>query len=194
MPPTSNLALRSTGPAGAGPHIAVTTPDTRRDAAAPGRQRTRNVEGNSRLTAIVGIVILPLFVVAFITGKLATSGALDVHVAIGLVVAAPISVKLASVTYRMASYYRGIAAYRHRGRPSNPRRLLGGALSVVIVLLLASGLVLIVGPSWAHRPALSIHKVTSYAAVLAVALHLIAHLKAAVALATAELRRHVLKG
>jgi hypothetical protein len=193
MPRKSNLALTSTRSAGARTHIAATTPDTRRDPAAPRRQRTHNVDGNSRLTAIVGIIILPLFLAAFVCGKLAAGGALDVHVAIGLVLAAPIAVKLASVTYRMVSYYRGVAAYRQRGRPSNPRRLLGGALGVIIVLLLGSGLVLIVGPSSAHRTALSIHKVTSYAAVLAVALHLIVHLRAALVLATAELRRHVLK-
>ena len=97
----------------------------------PGQQRTRNLDGNSRLTAIVGIVISPLFAVAFITGKLAAGGALEVHVAIGLVLAAPVGVKLASVTYRMVSYYPGVAAYRVRGRPSNRRRLMGGALGVV---------------------------------------------------------------
>jgi len=154
---------------------------------------TPNVDGNSRLTAIVGTVILPIFVAAFITGKLAASGALSAHVAIGLVIAAPIAVKLASVTYRMVSYYRGVPAYRRRGRPSSPLRLLGGALGAVTMLLVVSGLVLAVGPSSAHQVALSIHKLTSYAAVLALALHLIAHLRAAVRLTTAELRPHVLR-
>ena len=151
-----------------------------------------NPEGNSRLTAMLGDLILPLFVVAFITALQAKSGLLTVHVAVGLVLGGLVGVKLASVTYRMAAYYRGVAVYRKRGRPANYLRLLGGSLGVLCVMLFGSGVVLLMGPSSLHSSALAVHKATGYLTVVAIVLHLIAHLRSALAIGTGDLRRRAL--
>ena len=68
--------------------------------------------------------------------------------------------KLASVTWRMLNYYRGASAYRLRGTPPVWLRLLGPGLVGATLLLLASGIVLAVGPSQLHFTALTIHKVS----------------------------------
>lgn len=163
--------------------------------AATGRHepRPRNPEGNARLTAIIGNLILPLFVVAFVTALQAKSGLLSVHVAVGLVLAAVVGVKLSSVTYRMLSYYRGVVPYRQRGKPAGSLRLLGGTLGVLMMLLLGSGLVLLLGPSSAHAAALPVHKLSGYLAVIAVALHLVAHLRDSLQVGTGDLRRRALR-
>jgi hypothetical protein len=140
----------------------------------------------------MGSLILPLFVVAFLTVLQAKSGLLSVHVAVGLVLAAVVGVKLSSVIYRMLAYYRGVTPYRHRGKPASSYRLLGGTLGVLMVLLLGSGLVLLVGPSSAHAAALQIHKLSGYLTVIPIALHLVAHLREALLLGTGDLRRRAL--
>ena len=153
----------------------------------------RDAEGNSRLTAMLGDLILPLFVVVFITALQAKSGLLTVHVAVGLVLGGLVGVKLASVTYRMVAYYRGVVAYRKRGRPANYLRLLGGSLGVLCVMLFGSGLVLLVGPGSLHSSALAVHKATGYLTVAAIVLHLTAHLRSALAIGTGDVRRRALR-
>lgn len=99
--------------------------------------------------------------------------------------------KLASVTWRMLNYYRGASAYRLRGTPPVWLRILGPGLVGATLLLLASGIVLAVGPSQLHFTALTIHKVSFYVALLAVAAHLYGHLAEAIRVAARGLaRRH----
>jgi hypothetical protein len=56
------------------------------------------------------------------------------------------------------------------------------------VLMLASGLALIVGPSGAHTAARSIHVVSAYVVVLLLIGHLAVHLRPAARLASADIR------
>jgi hypothetical protein len=148
----------------------------------------RNPDGNSRLTGISASFLLPLFLFEVVTVVLGVKSVITLHVVIGLILLGPALLKLASVTYRMVSYYRGVAAYQQRGRPTVGLRLLGAALGVLFVLLMASGLVLIVGPNGAHGPARAIHVVTAYLVVLLLAVHLAIHFLPAVRLASAEMR------
>lgn len=91
----------------------------------------------------------------------------------------------------MLNYYRGASAYRLRGTPPVWLRILGPGLVGATLLLLASGIVLAVGPSQLHFTALTIHKVSFYVALLAVAAHLYGHLAEAIRVAARGLaRRH----
>jgi hypothetical protein len=123
-----------------------------------------------------------------VTVVLGVKSVITLHVVIGLVLLGPALVKLASVTYRMVSYYRGVSEYRQRGKPAGGLRLLGGALAVLLLLLLASGLVLILGPNGAHSAARAIHVVTAYLIVLLLIAHLANHLLQAARLASADTR------
>jgi hypothetical protein len=160
------------------------TPALRR-VALPGRP---NPDGNSGLTGISASFVLPLFLFEVVTVVLGVKSVITLHVVIGLILLGPALLKLASVTYRMVSYYRGVGAYQQRGRPTIGLRLLGAALGVLFMLLMASGLVLIVGPNGAHSPARATHVVTAYLVVLLLAVHLAIHFLPAVRLASKDMR------
>jgi hypothetical protein len=160
------------------------TPALRR-AALPGK---RNPDGNSRLTGISAGFVLPLFLVEVVTVVLGVKSVITLHVVIGLILLGPALLKLASVTYRIVSYYRSVGAYQQRGRPTVGLRLLGAALGVLFVLLMASGLVLIVGPNGAHSPGRAIHVVTAYLVVLLLVVHLAIHFLPAARMASADMR------
>jgi hypothetical protein len=162
------------------------TPAARRAEAR--RSARRDPDGNARLTGISASLLLPLVLLEVVTVVLGVKSVITLHVVIGLVLVGPVLLKLASVTYRMVSYYRGVSEYQQRGRPSVWRRLLGGALGGFFVLLLASGLVLIVGPSAAHSAARSIHVVSACLVVVLLVAHLSIHLRTAARLASADVR------
>lgn len=153
----------------------------------------RNVDGNSRLTALLGATVLPLFIAAWLLGKAGGTSLVTAHIVVSLVLAAPLVAKLSSVTYRMASYYRGVRAYRHRGRPANHLRLLGGVLGVSVLTLLGSGLVLLLGPASVYETAKSVHSVAAWLALVAVLVHLAAHARETRRLVSAEMRSAALR-
>jgi hypothetical protein len=123
-----------------------------------------------------------------VTVALGVRSVITLHVAVGLALLGPVLLKLASVTYRMASYYRGASGYAQRGKPAVGLRLLGGALALSFLSMLASGLALIVGPSGAHSAARSIHAVSAYVVVLLLIGHLAVHMRPAARLASADIR------
>lgn len=147
-----------------------------------------DADGNSRLTALLGATVLPLFFAAWLSGKLGGPSLITAHITISLLFLAPMAAKLVTVTYRMVSYYRGVGAYRRRGRPAGRLRLLGAALGVAVVVMLASGLVMLVGPVSAYRAAKSIHSLSAWIAIVALALHLVWHLRETRHLVVADLR------
>ena len=166
-------------------------PTRGRITAVTGRHRaaSANAETNARLTATTGIVLLILLASELATVVLGVGSHLALHITIGLLLVPPVLLKLASVTWRMLSYYRGVGAYRLRGTPPMWLRVLGPGLVAATLLLLASGLVLAVGPSQLHSTALSIHKLSFYVTLLAVAAHLYGHLAEAIRLAARGLAR-----
>src|ERR1700756_4205176 len=138
-------------------------PAARRAAARP--RGRRNADGNTKLTGISASFVLALMLLEVVTVMLGVTRVITLHIAAGLVLIGPMLVKLGSVTYRMASYYRGVSEYRRSGKPAAGLRLLGGSLAVLGRLLLGSGLVLVVGPSALHSTARSIHIATAYLTV-----------------------------
>jgi hypothetical protein len=143
-------------------------------------------EANARLTGTTGIVVLILLIAELVTVVLGAGSLLSLHVTIGLILVPPVLVKLASTTWRMVNYYLGAAAYKHRGPPPALARVTGPILSLAIVLVLTSGIALILGPSALHRPALQVHKVTFYLALLLIVWHLAMHLTHALRLAARD--------
>src|SRR5690348_2628826 len=73
-------------------------------------------EGNARLTATTGIVLLGLLAAEGVT-ILSIRSLLSVHVFIGLLLIPPVLLKLASTGYRFFRYYTRAAEYVRHGPP-----------------------------------------------------------------------------
>jgi hypothetical protein len=144
-------------------------------------------EGNSRLTALTGVVLLVLFACEIVTEILGVRNVLTVHVVIGYLLAPPVLVKLGSTGWRMAKYYRGDPDYRRRGAPRPYLRLLGPVIVVLTVALVGSGMLTYNGPRSLHALALNVHKVSFYPWLVAVVAHVVPHFLEAVSQAVADL-------
>ncbi|MFF1822336.1 hypothetical protein ACFVWG_33855 [Kribbella sp. NPDC058245] len=137
--------------------------------------RSDRVEANARLTAMTGVVLLALFAAEVVTVVLGAKQVLSTHAAIGFLLIPLVFLKIASTSWRIVRYYRRDADYRRYGPPSPFLRVLGPVLMALTVVLLISGVVTYVGPSWAHPTALLTHQTSFYLWLAALASHVIAH-------------------
>ncbi|MBR7825095.1 hypothetical protein KDK95_02165 [Actinospica sp. MGRD01-02] len=144
-------------------------------------------EGNARLTALTGVLLLVLFAAEIVTEILGVRNVLTAHVVIGYLLAPPVLVKLGSTGWRMAKYYRGDPDYRRRGAPPTYLRVLGPVIVVLTVALVGSGILTYNGPHSLHTLALDVHKVTFYLWLVAVVAHVVPHFLDAVGQAAADL-------
>jgi hypothetical protein len=134
------------------PMMAQSEARHRRPAAATG------VEGNERLTAMTGAVLLLGFAVEGFT-VLQVHRLLFIHVFVGGLLIGPVLLKMASTIYRFARYYTGSAPYVRKGPPHPVLRVLGPLVILTSVAVLGTGvLVGIVGPG--SGPWLFLHKAT----------------------------------
>lgn len=62
-------------------------------------------------------MLLILLAIEVATVVLGVRSHLAAHITVGLLLVPPVLLKLASVTWRMLSYYRGASAYHLRGTP-----------------------------------------------------------------------------
>ncbi|MDQ6778179.1 MAG: hypothetical protein M3071_18635 [Actinomycetota bacterium] len=132
-------------------------------------------DGNEQLTAITGTILLVLLAVVGATivwiGQL-----LWLHLFIGLLVIGPVVLKLASTGYRFARYYTGDGAYRRKGPPVTPLRLIAPIVVVTTLVVFVSGVVLLfVGPADRSQLVL-IHKVSFIVWVAFISLYVLGHL------------------
>jgi hypothetical protein len=107
-----------------------------------GRAVSPGVEGNARLTALTGLVLLVLLFVEGIT-VFNVRGLLSLHVFVGLMLIPPLLLKTASTGYRFASYYLGSRQYRAAGPPQTLLRVLAPFLLASTVGLFGTGVVLL---------------------------------------------------
>lgn len=151
------------------------------------RREAAGVDGNSRLT---GAAAALLFVLLAIEGAtiLRIRQLIDLHVFIGFVLIPPVLLKVGSTGYRFLRYYSGHPAYRRRGAPASLLRLLGPAVVVLTLAVLATGVgLLTVSP---ERPGwlLAAHKGSFVLWFLAMAVHVLAHLRETAVLAWRDWR------
>jgi hypothetical protein len=104
--------------------------------------RMRNVEGNRLLTVWVAVVLLVLLAVEGLT-LVSLQTFLPVHIYVGMLLLAPITLKLASVGYRFARYYLGDPDYRAAGPPPLVLRALGPLLVLSTAALFGTGVALV---------------------------------------------------
>jgi hypothetical protein len=110
------------------------------------RRWTGGIEGNARLTALTGLLLLILLFVEGIT-VLGVRQMFPVHAFVGLLLIPPILLKLASTGYRFLRYYTGSRTYRAAGPPRPLLRLTAPLLVATTIVLFGTGVILLLaGP------------------------------------------------
>jgi hypothetical protein len=150
--------------------------------------RSGGTTGNARLTGAVAVALLVLLAAEGVTipfiGQL-----LGPHIFIGLLLVPPVALKLASTGYRFARYYTHDEPYVRKGPPPTLLRVLAPSLVLTTLALLGTGVALLVaGPP--SQTLIFAHKLSFFAWVGLMSLHVLAHLLELPRLASADWRRN----
>jgi hypothetical protein len=132
------------------------------------------VEGNEILTSATAVVLVALLVAEGVT-VIHMNGLGTVHMFIGMVLIPPVLVKLASTGYRFLRYYTRSRAYRAKGPPLLPMRVMAPMLVVTTIAVLATG-VLLLAAGHKDGTLLEIHKVSFIVWLALFGVHLLAYL------------------
>jgi membrane-associated phospholipid phosphatase len=143
------------------------------------------VEGNRRLTSVVGFVQIGLLAVVILSGVV--FGSVPVlHLFAGFV-AIPLTVlKLGSTGYRAASYYLGRGPYRSAGPPTVIPRLLSPLLVISAVIAFATGVALF-AMGTTHGTVATLHTDSAVVFIVLVLAHVAVHARSAWSRSAAEL-------
>jgi hypothetical protein len=138
-------------------------------------ERSGGINGNAALTSAAAAVLIVLLLVEGVT-IIDMGGLRTPHMFVGLVLIPPVLVKLGSTGYRFARYYLRTPAYREKGPPIMPLRLLAPALVLTTIAVFATGVALLI---LGHRSDLLIeaHKVSFIVWGVVFGVHLLAHLR-----------------
>ena len=141
----------------------------------PSRLLGGGVEGNGRLTAMTGAILIVLLAVIGVT-ILRMHQLISVHLFVGLLLIGPVLVKLGSTGYRFVRYYTSNPPYRRKGPPPLPLRGLAPFVILSTLVVLASGVaLLVVGPG--DRGSLKlIHKASVFVWAAVTAVHVLGHI------------------
>jgi hypothetical protein len=148
--------------------------ETRRTARLKVRDRFGGVEGNEILTSATAVVLSGLLAAEGFT-IVNMRGLVTAHMFIGLTLIAPLVLKLGSTGYRAVRYYGGSSAYRAKGPPLLPLRLLAPVLVGTTIAVLATG-VLLLAAGHKSNTLLLLHKVSFFAWGAVFAVHFLAYL------------------
>jgi hypothetical protein len=199
--PAGNIPLRRRGPhllpsaRRVGARGAARGSRTRQEPRLGRRGRSGGTEGNEILTSAAAVILIVLLAAEGIT-IVHMQGLLSAHMFIGLVLIPPVLLKLASTGYRMVSYYSGARAYRIKGPPALPLRLMAPVLVASIIAVLASG-VLLLAAGHKSGALLTIHKVSFIVFGVLLVVHFLAYIPRVVRSARVDwgaARRHAVPG
>ena len=147
--------------------------------------RTGRADGNERLTAATGAVLLVLFAAEGLT-ILSIHRLLTLHFFFGMLLVGPAVLKTCSTGYRFARYYLGDRAYRRKGAPTPLLRLLGPCVVLTTLGVLGSGVAL----AFAGRgngPWLFLHKASFVLWFCVMTVHVLAYVPRLPRLLSADL-------
>jgi hypothetical protein len=98
-------------------------------------------DGNARLTAATGVVLLVLLAAEGLTLVFGVGSLLLPHIFIGLLLIPPILLKVGSTSWRMVAYYRHVEEYVRKGPPNILLRILiAPVLVAATVVMFATGI------------------------------------------------------
>ncbi|HEX3961586.1 MAG TPA: hypothetical protein VHZ03_34000 [Trebonia sp.] len=153
--------------------------------------RSGGTEGNERLTAMTGAVLLILLGVEGYT-ILKIGRLLTLHVFLGMLLLGPVTLKATSVIYRFARYYTGSQPYRRKGPPQPLLRVIGPVIILLTAVVFGSGIMLAVtGPSYGYGgPSgwLQLHRLSFIAWLFFMAIHVLTYVWRLPRLLAAEAR------
>ena len=138
--------------------------------------RSGGAEGNERLTAITGAVLLILLAIEGYT-ILRIGRLLTLHVFLGMLLLGPVTLKAGSVLYRFVRYYTGSEPYRRKGPPAPLPRVIGPLVMLLTACVFGSGVMLAVtGPS-DNGPGgwLQIHRLSFIAWLCVMTIHVLTY-------------------
>ncbi len=142
-------------------------------------------EANARLTSSTALVLLVLLAIEGVT-VLQVRSLLTLHVFVGMLLVPPVLVKLSSTLWRFAKYYTGSREYREKGPPPVVLRLLGPFVSILTIVMFASGILLLLGPL-AWRPnLLLLHQASFVLWFGCMTIHVLGHIKETAELSTKD--------
>jgi hypothetical protein len=146
-------------------------------------------EGNERLTAMTGAVLLILLAVECYT-ILRIGRLLTLHVFLGMLLLGPVTLKATSVLYRFARYYTKSEPYRRKGPPAPLLRVLGPIIMLLTACVFGSGVMLTVtGPSNGPPSGwLVVHRISFFAWLFFIVIHVLAYVPRLPRLLAAEAR------
>ena len=87
------------------------------------RSAFTGADGNARLTATTGLILLVLLPIEGLT-LLSLHSFLSLHMLIGVALIPPVALKMGSTFYRFFRYYTGSAIFREKGPPQLVMRIL----------------------------------------------------------------------
>ncbi|MGO9082827.1 MAG: hypothetical protein ACLQDY_28000 [Streptosporangiaceae bacterium] len=120
-------------------------------------ETTGGAEGNERLTAMTGAVLLLLLAAEGVT-ILRVHQLITLHFFLGMLIIGPVLLKMYSTVYRFFRYYTGAAPYVRKGPPAPLLRLLGPVVIITTVGVLGTGVVLALTGPGHYGPWLLLHK------------------------------------
>jgi hypothetical protein len=146
------------------------------------------VAGNARLTGSAAVALLVLLAAEGLTvpfiGQL-----VGPHVFIGMLLIPPVLLKLASTGYRFTRYYTGSQAYRLKGPPSLPMRVLAPGVVLTTVALFATGVALTLAGPEDGGSLKFLHKASFIAWFALMTVHVLGHILEVPSLAMPDWRR-----
>lgn len=147
-----------------------------------------NPDGNDRLTAAVGVLLLVPIVVELATILLGVHTFMSLHVFVGLALIPPVLLKLGSTGWRFLRYYTGSRAYVAHGPPRLAMRLLAPLLVAATVVLFGSGVAMGILHGHALQIARRLHGPSSVIWLVLIAVHVVVYLRRALIDSSGDLR------
>ena len=145
---------------------------------------TSGVEGNARITATTGAFLFVLLAVEGVT-ILRIHDLLTAHVFVGMVIAAFVVTKLASVGYRFVRYYVGDRAYVRKGAPHVMLRIAGPIVVLTTVAVVVTGIAALAAGRSAHWLT-DLHKASFVLWFVVTTVHVVGHVLDTPMLAVAD--------
>ena len=152
---------------------------SREEAPSAGDVERLNPDGNERLTAAAGIVLVVLILVELATLLFGLHRFLSVHVFVGLVLIPLVLLKLASTGWRFTRYYTRSAPYRGKGAPVLVMRLLAPFLVAATLAVFGSGVAMGVFHGRSLHIARQVHGPASVIWLVLLGVHVLAYLQRA---------------
>jgi hypothetical protein len=144
-------------------------------------QGAEGADGNARLTAAVGLLLLVVLFVEGIT-VLQVRSLITLHIFVGVALIPPTALKVATTSYRFARYYSHSPSYVRHGPPPPLLRWSAPLLIVFTVALLGSGVALVVVGPQRRGMLLTAHQVSFALWFALMTLHVLGHVKDALVL------------